>query len=202
VVTRCRSFDNPKVISLCSTYVHKLGRWLLAIKSPRDVDLDEHGLPVGGARVPAFWDEGSDFSGYLRMLREDRGWTTRRVAEKMNVSQAYVSKIENIDRKRPPNMDLVRKISDVYGVDLADVMHYAGYRFDVPKSVEQKINIKKAFKRIMNDERFKPPGFPIDDSRYLSHFVQSILVDVAISVAREVRDHGFPFEAWLQEEDE
>lgn len=174
----------------------------MAIRSPREVELNEHGLPVGGARVPAFWDEGSDFSGYLRMLRGDRGWTTRRVAEKLNVSQAYVSKIENIERKRPPNMDLVRKIADIYGIDLADVMHAAGYRFDVPPSVELKINTRKVFNRIMNDDRFKPSGFPIDDSRYLSPFVQSMLVDVAISVARQVRDHRFDFEAWLTEEDE
>ena len=151
--------------------------------------------PAGG--VPTYWDPTSDFAGYVRSLREQRGWTTRDAALRFGKSQAYVSRLEHLDRHRAPGMDVVRLIADVYAIDLREVLHRAGYRFELPPSFADALDAERAFEKLVGDPRFVPPGYQPEYAKLLAPEVKRYLVHVAIRSARATRAGDLDVEAWL-----
>ena len=176
-----------------------LVRCTLPLRSPLDLGLKDP--PPNGEEheVPLMWDRESDFGHYLKTIRTRKGWTTRRAAEAFGLSQAYITKLEHHDRKRPPGTDLIRKVADVYGLDVREVMHEAGYRFDIPPSLELKVAVDDAFRKLLTDKRFRPAGYHPDEEQFLSPLVKQQFVDLALNVARVVREHDFDLEAWLRD---
>ena len=71
----------------------------------------------------------SNFSGTLSSLRKTRGWSQRKVANDLGISQALLSHYEN--GLREPRLDFVAKICDYYEVS-AD---YVLGRVDEPDPV-------------------------------------------------------------------
>lgn len=65
---------------------------------------------------------------YLASIRADRRMTLRQVEEATNkvVSNAYLSQIEN-DKIQQPSPNVLHALSDIYGIDYADLMEKAGY---------------------------------------------------------------------------
>lgn len=65
---------------------------------------------------------------YLASIRTDRHMTLRQVEEGTNkvVSNAYLSQIEN-DRVQRPSPNVLHALSEVYGIDFADLMERAGH---------------------------------------------------------------------------
>jgi transcriptional regulator with XRE-family HTH domain len=63
---------------------------------------------------------------YLRQLRRERKLTLRDVEEATgrNVSNAYLSQVEN---GRKPSPDVLDSLASAYGVDYVDLMRRAGY---------------------------------------------------------------------------
>ncbi len=171
----------------------------MALRSPKDLGLPKRGQSTTKHEVAVFWDSTADFGAYLKGVRERKGWTTRAAAERFGVSQAYITKLENADRKRAPGTDIIHKIADVYGLDVREVMHEAGYRYDIPPSLDLKVGIDEAFRKLLNDPRFRPSGFHPDEEQFLSPLVKQQFVDLALNVARIVRDRDFDLEAWLRE---
>lgn len=49
----------------------------------------------------------------IRYLREKRGWTQLELAEKLNINNSVLSRIES--NKRPVEDDLLTKIADLFG---------------------------------------------------------------------------------------
>lgn len=171
----------------------------MALRSPRDLGLPEPGQSVTQHDVPLFWDRDADFGAYLKGVRERKGWTTREAAAKFGVSQAYISKLENQPRKQAPGADLLHRVAEVFGVDVREVMHEAGYRFDIPRSLELKVSVDDAFRRVLNDPRFRPSGFQPDDERFFAPVVKQQIVDLVLNVARAAREDGVDVEAWLRD---
>lgn len=172
----------------------------MALRSPKDLqDKPAPGADLTAHDVHIFWDSASNFGAYLKAVRERRQWTTRQAAAKFGVSQAYISKLENQERKQAPGEALVRRVADVYGLDFREVMHEAGYRFDIPPSLELKITVDQAFRKLVEDPRFRPSGYHPDEERFLAPIVRQQMVDLALNVARVVREQDFDLDAWLRE---
>ncbi len=172
----------------------------MALRSPKDLGIKGPRSKGTEHDVPLLWDREADFGAYLKAVRNRKGWTTRVAAEKFGVSQAYVTKLENTDRKRPPGTDILRKVADVYGLDFREVMHEAGYRYDIPPSLDLKMAVDEAFRKLLNDPRFRPSGFHPDEEQFLSPLVKQQFVDLALNVARVVREQDFDLEGWLRQD--
>jgi HTH-type transcriptional regulator, competence development regulator len=65
---------------------------------------------------------------YLASIRTDRRMTLRQVEEGTNrvVSNAYLSQIEN-DKIQQPSPNVLHALSEIYGIDYADLMERAGH---------------------------------------------------------------------------
>ncbi|MCK6524685.1 hypothetical protein L6R49_25030 [Myxococcota bacterium] len=101
--------------------------------------------------------------------------------------------------KRAPGDDLIQRVAEVYGLDPREVMHEAGLRFVIPPSLTLKLPVEQAFMRLFMDPRFRPVGFEAEHHGYYSLVVKQQLLDVALSVARAVKEEGFDLERWLAE---
>jgi transcriptional regulator with XRE-family HTH domain len=145
----------------------------MALRSPKELGFEDEAQPDDTEHaVPLLWDRDADFGGYLKAVRNRKGWTTRRAAEEFGVSQAYITKLENADRKRPPGTEILKKVADVYGLDFREVMHEAGYRYDIPPSLELKVAVDDAFRKLLGDRRFRPSGFHPEEEKFLSTLVK------------------------------
>lgn len=171
----------------------------MPLRSPKELGLKKPGAHGAEHEVAVFWDNAADFGGYLKSVRERKGWTTRAAADQFGVSQAYITKLENTDRKRAPGTDLIHKIADVYGLDVREVMHEAGFRYDIPPSLDRRVGVDAAFRKLLNDPRFRPSGFHPDEEQFLAPLVRQQFVDLKLNVARVVRSKDFDLEARLRE---
>lgn len=171
----------------------------MATRSPLDLAPSQPGDPDHAERfdMGVFWDRQSDFGAYLKRIRERKGWTTRVAASHFGVSQAYITKLEHHERRRPPSTDLVKRVADVYGVDVREAMHEAGYRYEIPAVLDLQIGVDDAFRRLLGDERLTPAGYAPDDERFYAPLVKQHIVDLAVNVAKAVRD-GLDLEALLR----
>ena len=60
------------------------------------------------------------FGAILRRIREQRGWTLRKLATRSGLSAAYVSIVER--GGNVPSLTTVLELIEVLGVDIGDVM--------------------------------------------------------------------------------
>lgn len=56
----------------------------------------------------------------LKRLRKIYGYTGVELSEKLNISPSFLSEIEN--NKKKPSLELLQKISDVYGIRLSSLI--------------------------------------------------------------------------------
>ncbi len=65
------------------------------------------------------------FGAYVRQERENREIGLREMAKKIGVSPTYLSKVER-DEFLPPAEDKVRKIAEIFGIDVDELLALAG----------------------------------------------------------------------------
>ncbi len=65
------------------------------------------------------------FGAYVRRERERREIGLREMAKKIGVSPTYLSKVER-DEFPPPAEDKVRKIAEIFGIDVDELLALAG----------------------------------------------------------------------------
>ena len=65
------------------------------------------------------------FGAYVRQERKDREIGLREMAKKIGVSPTYLSKVEREDFP-PPAEDKVRKIAEIFGIDVDELLALAG----------------------------------------------------------------------------
>ena len=65
------------------------------------------------------------FGAYVRREREDREIGLREMAKKIGISPTYLSKVER-DEFSPPAEDKVRKIAEIFGTDVDELLALAG----------------------------------------------------------------------------
>lgn len=84
---------------------------------------------------------GHKIGDYLKEIRERRGLTMRQVAIKTNVSQPYLSQIENGIKK--PSPEILKRLAPAYKVSYNDLMVVAGYLPDVDEPKPDKAKLKR-----------------------------------------------------------
>jgi transcriptional regulator with XRE-family HTH domain len=67
-----------------------------------------------------------DLGSYIKELRIRSGLSTRELARRSGVSQAYVSQIES-GKKKSPSPEQLMKLAPPLGVDYMDLMKVTGY---------------------------------------------------------------------------
>lgn len=53
---------------------------------------------------------------YLRERRKSKGLSQKDVAQKLNISESYYCLIENGERQQKINIDILSKLSEIFGV--------------------------------------------------------------------------------------
>ena len=86
--------------------------------------------PAGFAAVT--WEARATFGPYLRGLRDAARLSLRAASDRIGVSFSYLSKIETGERRSPPTIKVLDRMAQVYGRDLREIMHEAGFRFETP----------------------------------------------------------------------
>lgn len=67
----------------------------------------------------------------LRILRKQKGYTTREVGSRIGVTNSYISKIEN---GRIPSLTTLKKLCELYDVEIATLF---GKKADIPSEVNE-----------------------------------------------------------------
>ena len=83
----------------------------------------------------------------IKLIRENDGrYTTSQMAEKINVSRSYLSRIEN--NRVLPSIDILESISKLFGTSLPFLTFFAMSEEDVSES---KRDLFKAFKPVLTE---------------------------------------------------
>ncbi len=71
-------------------------------------------------------EQAAKFGQYLRELRKERNLTLRDIEERTDISNSYLSQLENgyIDQPSPRNL---QRLAQVYGISYESLMTQAGY---------------------------------------------------------------------------
>ncbi|ULG72973.1 helix-turn-helix domain-containing protein [Macrococcus brunensis] len=80
--------------------------------------------------------EAKEFGKYLKKLRLENGYTIRQVEMKTEISNAYLSQIEN-GKRGVPSAAILKKLAPVYKVGYTELFQAAGYiDEDEPELIE------------------------------------------------------------------
>lgn len=82
------------------------------------------------------WEARPSFGPYLRALREAARLSLRAASDEIGVSFSYLAKMETGERPNPPTLKVLQRVAKVYGRDLRELMHEAGFRFETPSEVD------------------------------------------------------------------
>lgn len=105
---------------------------------------------------------------YLKLLREGLGYSTYDVNKLCDISQSYLSLVEN--GKRKPSAVILKKLAPIYNVDYVDLYEKAGY-LDLAES--EKISNNKDF-RYANHNGINIEGLDDNDIEEINRFVEFI----------------------------
>lgn len=107
-----------------------------------------------------------NFGEFLKDLRIRKGLRLRDVEEATEVSNSYLSQVEN-GKRNPPHPDILRKLASVYGVSLNDLMVEAGYLDPKVKKPDRALSPEEelswAFQTVKNDPDYKEGARDIGD---------------------------------------
>jgi transcriptional regulator with XRE-family HTH domain len=91
-----------------------------------------------------------EFGDRLRELRHGKGLNQRELADEVGIDFTYLSKIET-GKMSPPSQDTIRKLADVLGADLDELLVLAGRVPDDVKEVVTQSREHPAFLREISD---------------------------------------------------
>ncbi len=80
----------------------------------------------------------------LKQTRKERGLTLRAVEEKIGISNAYLSQLEN-QKISDPSPRILHKLADCYKIPYEHLMELAGYPSPV-KSIAESNKLRPAFR--------------------------------------------------------
>ncbi len=155
---RCLSVHIPARPCLKDVYfVETIGYGaLMPTRSPTELLLRNIPPSPGAAGVAAItWEARASFGPYLRALREAARLSLRSASEQMGVSFSYLAKIETGERSSPPTLKVLQRMAKLYGRDLRELMHEAGFRFETPADQVDE-NIDRQFERLVTYPPLRP----------------------------------------------
>jgi transcriptional regulator with XRE-family HTH domain len=131
----------------------------MATRSPTELLLKnappEASAPAGLAEVT--WEARASFGPYLRGLREARRLSLRAASDETGISFSYLAKLETGERLSAPSLKVLQRIARFYGRDLREIMHEAGFRFELPSEIEAQIeSLDAQFLRLVTHPALRP----------------------------------------------
>ncbi|MDP3879841.1 MAG: helix-turn-helix domain-containing protein [Dehalococcoidales bacterium] len=94
------------------------------------------------------------FGSYLKRLRNEHGLSLRDVEAKAGISSSYLAQIEH-GRRRPPGLDILKRLAPVYDVPVRDLIKAAGYLDEAESGLSEEEEVELAFRYVMSDRRYK-----------------------------------------------
>ncbi|MFH1463493.1 MAG: helix-turn-helix transcriptional regulator [Pseudomonadota bacterium] len=131
----------------------------MTTRSPTELVLKN--APPPGSRPAGFatvtWEARSTFGPYLRGLRDAARLSLRAASDRIGVSFSYLAKMETGERASPPTIKVLDRMAVVYGRDLREIMHEAGFRFETPAELQAMTeSVDARFLRLVTDSRLRP----------------------------------------------
>ena len=127
-------------------------------RSPTEMIFREPGPddePLGMTTL--LWERRDTFGPYMRRLRELTGLSLRKASADLGLSYTYLCKLETGAKATPPSIGLMQRMASVYGRDLREVMHEAGFRFETPPEVDQLLDtLDERFRRLVMAPTLRP----------------------------------------------
>lgn len=106
---------------------------------------------------------------YLKTLREKLGYSTYDVNKLCDISQSYLSLMEN--GKRKPSAVILKKLAPIYNVDYIDLYEKAGY-LDLAES--EKLSKKINDFRMASYNGIDTEGLDEQDIKEINAFIEFI----------------------------
>ncbi|MES2638085.1 MAG: helix-turn-helix domain-containing protein [Myxococcota bacterium] len=131
----------------------------MATRSPTELQLkNAPPSPTGPVGVAALmWEARASFGPYLRGLRDAARLSLRAAAEEMGVSFSYLAKLETGEKPTPPSLKVLQRMANLYGRDLRELMHEAGFRFETSPEVEAlEESLDARFLRLVTHPELRP----------------------------------------------
>ena len=127
-------------------------------RSPTEIILKNAPPGAQPAGVAALtWEARASFGPYLRGLREAARLSLRAASESMGVSFSYLAKLETGEKPTPPTLKVLQRIANVYGRDLRELMHEAGFRFETPAEMDAMVEgLDARFLRLVTHPDLRP----------------------------------------------
>lgn len=96
-----------------------------------------------------------EFREIIRTRREAAGWTKKKLAELVGVTQPYIVQIEN-DGKVPSDA-VVQRLAECLGIDSRELL-FAAYRARVPQDVQERLG--RSFDELIPSNDYDQPFVP------------------------------------------
>ncbi len=130
----------------------------MSTRSPTEIILKNPppgSQPVGVVAVT--WEARVSFGPYLRGLRDAARLSLRAASESMAVSFSYLAKLETGEKATPPTLKVLQRIANVYGRDLREMMHEAGFRFETSSEIDAlEESLDARFLRLVTHPALRP----------------------------------------------
>jgi len=130
----------------------------MATRSPTELLLKNAPPSAEPAGVAALmWEARASFGPYLRGLRDAARLSLRAASEEMGVSFSYLAKLETGEKATPPSLKVLQRMARLYGRDLRELMHEAGFSFETSPELDAlEENLDARFLRLVTHPELRP----------------------------------------------
>lgn len=134
------------------------------------------------------WAPQPTFGPFIRRLREATGLSLRKVAADLQMSPAYLSRLETGARASPPSMALLQRIAHVYGADLRELIHEAGFRSEPSPALDLMMEdpVVERFRRLVLHPSLRPVRMDQRAIDFIPDVVQRQWIEFALRVEAAV----------------
>lgn len=94
------------------------------------------------------------FSAFLKSRRKALRLSLREAAQAAEVSNGYLSLIENAKRP-PPHPEILKRLAPIYGVPLETLFAEAGYLGREPATASTEVEVNRAFEFVLRDPTYR-----------------------------------------------
>jgi len=161
--------------------------------SPADVTLagppSEDSEQVG--EVGFVWSQNPEFPGYLRQVREAAGISMRRASKALGTSYAWLARQETGGPVRPPSLEQLQAMAELYRVDTREMLHAAGVRIELPADVDTGPTLSQRFTAVVLDPALRPPLLDEDAAHYIPDRVKRQWLDFAEKLVEQPDPKAF-----------
>jgi transcriptional regulator with XRE-family HTH domain len=102
------------------------------------------------------WSPSTGFPAYLRRVREAASVSMRQAAPALGVSYAWLARLETGGYAKPPSLQRLHAMAELYRVDPREVLHEAGVRIELPENLDTRASLDERFKAVVLHPELRP----------------------------------------------